>query len=66
MYLRGEEYIKRLEGYSQSTLLLLSEVRMLPREIYLKGQKITTNSELSEEQVAEGLRELLREYGSKR
>lgn len=62
MRLKGEEYSDRLEGYSRSTLLLISEVGMLPREEYAKARDITTNSELSEEQVAEGLRGLLHEY----
>ena len=62
MHLNGEEYSKRLEAYSYDTLLLISEGHMLPREWYLRAQDITTNSELNEEQVAEGLRELLRLY----
>ena len=59
MRLRGEEYSKRLEGYSTSTLKLMHQVSMLSAEEYQKGRDITTNSELSEEEVVEQLKALL-------
>ena len=62
MRLSGEAYSKRLEAYSDDTILLISEGHMLPKEWYRRARDITTNSELTEEQVAEGLRELLRSY----
>lgn len=62
MRLKGEEYSKRLREYSDDTIRLISRGHALPREEYAKARDITTNSELSEEQVAEGLRELLRSY----
>ncbi len=60
MRLSGEEYSKRLEGYSMSTIRLISQGHALPKEWYKKARDITTDSELNEEQVVERLKELLR------
>lgn len=62
IYLRlnAEEYAKRLRGYSQHTIELISKCMGLPREEYRKARDITTNSTLDENQVAEKLKELLK------
>ena len=62
MRLKGEAYSKRLREYSDDTIRLISRGHALPKAEYAKARDITTNSELSEEQVAECLRELLCEY----
>ena len=49
MRLKGEEYSKRLEAYSTSTIELISLAGSSTKEIALKATEITTNSELSEE-----------------
>ena len=58
MRLKGEEYSKRLAGYSDSTLQLMSDIKSLGKEKVLKAADITTNSELSEEQVVAELLKL--------
>ena len=58
MRLKGEEYSKRLAGYSDSTLQLMSDIKSLSKEKVLKAADITTNSELSEEQVVAELLKL--------
>ena len=62
MRLRGEAYSERLEAYSTSTLELMAELDMYGKEMTLKKTDITTDSELSEEQVVEKLLELKRSY----
>ena len=62
MRLNEEEYRQRLKAYSDSTIVLISEIMYLPREVYEKGRDITTNSELNEEQVVEQLKKLKEEY----
>ena len=62
MRLRGEEYTERLEAFSDSTLVLISEIMSFPKEVYEKGRNITTNSELNEEQVVEALKKLKAEH----
>ena len=62
MRLTVKEYEKRLAGYSHSTLVLMSEIMGMPREVYYKGQTITTDSDLTEEQVVEKLTALKEEY----
>ena len=62
MRLKGVDYDKRLAGYSHSTLGLMSKIMCLPEQMYDKGRDITTNSELTEEQVVAALKELLREH----
>ena len=61
MRLKGQEYSNRLRGYSRSTLVLISKVMGMPEEVYDKGRDITTNSELTEEQVVERLKQLIKE-----
>ena len=58
MRLKGEEYSKRLEEYSDSTIKLISEMMCCTEDIYQSCRDITTDSELTEEQVAEKLLEL--------
>lgn len=62
MRLKGEAYSERLEAFSTPTLELLSEVQSLNREATYKASDITTNSELTEDQVVEQLRKLKKEY----
>ena len=59
MRLKGEEYDKRLERYSYDTLLLISECMNSPREVLYRSLDITTDSELTEEEVVTRLKELL-------
>ena len=58
MFLNAEEYEQRLEKYSDSTIRLIMEMNNLDEEIALKKLEITTDSELTEEQVVEKLLEL--------
>ena len=62
MRLSVKEYEQRLREYSYSTLVLMSEISKMPREVYDKGSMITTDSELTEEQVVEKLMALKKEY----
>ena len=62
MRLKGQEYSDRLEAYSHSTLLLISEIMSMTREVVYKALDITTNSELSEEEVVRQLQELKNTY----
>ncbi len=59
MQLSGEAYSKRLETFSHFTLVLIVTVDSMSREIVYKGHDITTDSELTEEQVIEKLIELI-------
>ena len=59
MRLKGEAYSRRLEGYSTSTLQLIADIYGMDKETILKAADITTNSELTEEQVVTELRKLL-------
>ena len=59
MRLQGEEYSKRLEGYSYDTLFLLSKAMCLPKAFNDSVHDITTDSELDEKEVARRLRKLL-------
>ena len=59
MRLSGDAYSKRLREYSDDTIRLISQVLGLDKESLLAGMAITTNSELSEEQVVEKLKELI-------
>ena len=60
MRLSGDAYSKRLESFSNFTLVLISGVHGMSKEINSKSLDITTNSELTEEQVIERLLELIR------
>ena len=58
MLLRGAEYDKRLREFSPSTIKIISDIAKMPKEIYLQGQDIVSNSEYTEKQVVEKLLEL--------
>jgi hypothetical protein len=58
MRLKGEAYSRRLESYFDSTLQLMSDIKSLSKEKVLKAADITTNSELTEEQVVAELLKL--------
>ncbi len=58
MRLSGEAYSKRLEAYSDDTILLLSQVMKLEKPEVRKGLDIVTDSELGEKQVAEKLKQI--------
>jgi hypothetical protein len=59
MRLSGDAYSERLESFSHFTLVLIAMVDGMNREVVYKGQDITTDSELTEEQVIENLLELI-------
>lgn len=59
MRLSGDAYSKRLDSFSHFTLVLIAIVDSMSREVVYKGQDITTDSELMEEQVTEKLIELI-------
>lgn len=59
MRLQGEEYSRRLEKYSTSTINLISLADGGSMEIALKATEITTDSELSEAEVRSKLIQLL-------
>ena len=65
MRLKGKEYESRLQGYSYSTLVLMSEIMKMPREVYAQGRLITSDSELTEEQVVAKLTALKEEYNAR-
>ena len=58
MRLKGEAYSQRLENYSISTLQLIANICGMDKETVLKAADITTNSELTEEEVVRLLTEL--------
>lgn len=58
MRLKGEEYSKRLEEYSDETIRLIMDIDCISREVSMEVSRITTDSELTEEQVVEKLLEL--------
>ena len=62
MRLKGEAYSRRLEKFSDATLRLIMKVDCTSVATALKASKITTNSELTEEQVVAQLKELLKEH----
>ena len=64
MLLSGEAYSKRLEEFSDDTLRLISEVDRISREAVYKCSDITSDSDLTEEQVVEQLEALLKEAQS--
>ena len=59
MKLSGDAYSKRLESFSHFTLVLIAMVDSMSGEVVYKGHDITTDSELTEEQVIEKLLELI-------
>ena len=56
-----EEYSKRLRGYSDDTMRLISRINPI-RELVTPLHDITADPTLTEEQVVEKLQELLRSY----
>ena len=65
MRLKGEAYSRRLKEYSDATIRLIMKVDCTSVAISLKASEITTNSELTEEQVVAQLKELLKEHGAR-
>lgn len=59
MRLSGEAYRKRLREYSDGTIRLIARTHALDREDLYAATDITTNSELSEEEVVMALAKLL-------
>ena len=67
MQLNGEAYSNRLEAYTDDTIFLIATINnTCERFEQLKMTEIISDSELTEEQVAEKLRELLKEYQEKK
>ena len=64
MRLKGKDYEQRLRQYSYSTIRLISETNNGDsREAAFAMSNITTNSELTEEQVVAALKRLKHEFG---
>ena len=59
MRLKGEDLSKRLREYTDDTMYLISEAMSHSREMNRKCRDITTNSELTEEEVVKRLKVLL-------
>ena len=59
MILKGEAYSKRLEKFTDDTMLLISKVMSLPREVVYQCLDIISDSELNEEEVVKRLKNLL-------
>ena len=59
MRLSGEEYSKRLEEYSDDTIRLISQTHALNVEDWRAARDITVDPNLTEEEVAERLKNLL-------
>ena len=61
MRLSGEAYSKRLRNYSDDTIRLISDINNgCSKKVAYKMTDITTDSELSEEEVVERLEALLK------
>ena len=58
MILSGEAYSRRLEGFADSTMLLIMEINTMDKERAVQASKIAANSELTEEQVVAELLKL--------
>jgi hypothetical protein len=63
MRLSGEAYAQRLRKYSDSTIQLIMDMDYISKEAAYSASEITTNSELTEEQVVAALKRLKHEYG---
>ena len=61
MRLTEEEYGKRLAGYADSTIQLISDLLATDRETTRRMGNITTNSEYTEEDVVRLLLQLKKE-----
>ena len=60
MRLSGEAYSKRLRSYSDDTIRLIADINNgCSKKVVYEKTDITTNSELSEEEVVEKLKALL-------
>ena len=59
MRLKGKDYEQRLKEYSKSTIQLIMDCNYASKEVALKMSDITTDSELTEEEVVKKLKELL-------
>ena len=59
MRLNGEAYSKRLREYSDDTIRLIMQAHGLDKESVYAASEIASESDLTEEQVAEKLKELL-------
>ena len=59
MRLKDEAYSERLESFATSTLRLLCDVQNISKKKAYQASDITTNSELTEEEVVRRLKELL-------
>ena len=59
MRLSGEEYSKRLRGFSRDTIRLISDLNASTKEKALKKIDITTDSTLTEEEIVQKLKEIL-------
>lgn len=62
MRLNGEAYARRLRNYSNSTIQLIMDMDCISKEVARKASDITTNSDLTEEQVVAKLKELKNTY----
>ena len=61
MRLSGQAYSKRLRSYSDDTIRLISDINNgCSKKVAYKMTDITTDSELSEEEVVERLEALLK------
>ena len=58
MILSGEAYSRRLEGFADSTMLLIMDLDMMGKEQAVRASKIAADSELTEEQVVAELLKL--------
>jgi hypothetical protein len=59
MKLSGEAYDKRLREFSDDTIRLIMQAHGLDKESVFAASEIASESDLTEEQVAEQLRELI-------
>ena len=63
MRLKGKELEERLSEYSKSTLDLIMQILPISHETSAAVREITSNSELTEEQVVAALKRLKHEFG---
>ena len=65
MRLSGEAYSQRLRSYKTSTILLIHKADQLPIELTRIAEDIIADPQLTEEEVAEKLRELIASHSTK-
>ena len=58
MMLEGEAYSRRLESFSDATMQLILDVDSMNKTNAIESNRITADSELTEEEVVEKLKEL--------